>query len=238
MSPEVDPQLVLAQASRILYALGIVDAFGHVSCRSASGADAFWMSRSMAPGLVCPADVIEHDFEGSPVSDKAARVFLERFIHAEIYRSRPDVGAIVHSHAPGVIPFTVTSQRVRPIAHTCGFLGQMTAPFDVADVVGDGSDLLVRDAGLGRALAAHLGGGKVVLMRGHGFTAVGSSVPEAVYRAVYTAKNCELQALAMQMGEPKYLSAAEAAACDASTRTQTDRAWNLWVSEFTDFGAG
>jgi HCOMODA/2-hydroxy-3-carboxy-muconic semialdehyde decarboxylase len=221
----------IAQGGRILYAKGVVDAFGHVSARHPDRTDRFLMARSMAPALVTLDDVIEHDLDGEPMSEPGARVFLERFIHAEIYRARPDVYAIVHSHAPTVVPFTVVDTPVRPIAHTCGFLRSVGRPFDTADHAGDGSDLLVRDAGLGKALAAHLANACVVLMRGHGFTAVGGSVAEAVFRAVYTALNCQLLATALQLGEPRGLSVAEAEACERSTTSQIDRAWSLWLSE-------
>lgn len=231
----IDPRLEVAQGSRILFGAGVVDAFGHVSRRSPDRADRFLMSRSMAPGLVTPADVIEHDLDGAPISDPGARVFLERFIHAEIYRARPDIGAIAHSHAASVVPFTVVGTPVRPLAHTCGFLHDIGPPFDVADIAGDGTDLLIRDASLGRALANHLGSGVVILMRGHGFTTVGTTISQAVFRAIYTTLNCQLQATALQLGEPTYLSAAEAAACEASTTGQADRAWSLWVAQHAQF---
>ena len=225
----------VARASRILYGTAILDAFGHVSRRHPDRADRFLLPRSMAPGLVEPDDVLEHDLDGAPVADPEARVFLERFIHAELYRSRPDVMAVAHSHAPGVLPFTVVTEPVRPLAHTCGFLRDVGEPFDVADERGDGSDLLIRDAALGRAFAAHVGGSAVALMRGHGFTAVGASLAEAVFRAVFTARNCEAQTAALALGRPRYLSDAEAVACEATTRGQADRAWDLWVREHGQF---
>ena len=228
---DADARLEVAQGSRILYAKGVVDAFGHLSRRHPERADRFLLSRSMAPGLVTPDDVIEHDLDGEPVGAPGTRVFLERFIHGEIYRARPDVVAVAHSHAPTVVPFTVVNVPVRPIAHTCGFVHGASPAFDVADLRGDGTDLLIRDATLGLALAEHLGGAAIALMRGHGFTAVGASVAETVYRAVYTATNCALQLAAMQLGTPRYLSASEAAACEATNRKQVDRSWNLWVSE-------
>lgn len=226
-----DAILQVTQASRILYALGIVDAFGHVSCRHPERPDRFLMSRSMAPGLVTIDDVVEHDLDGNAPSAPETKLFVERFIHAEIYRNRPEVGGVAHSHAMTVVPFTAVDVEVRPVAHTCGFLLGTGPAFDIADHAGDGTDLLVRDAGLGRALAAHMGEQAVVLMRGHGFTTVGATIEEAVFRAYYTAANCELQMAALRLGEPHYLSPAEAAACDASTRKQVDRAWNLWVHE-------
>lgn len=230
MSEIDDARLEVARASRILFGEGVLDAFGHVSRRDPVRPDRFLMPRSMAPAFVGLDDVIEHDLDGAAPGLLDARLFLERFIHAELYRARPDVTAIVHSHAPSVVPFTVVSTPVRPVSHVCGFLGDTGPAFDVADERGDGTDLLIRDAELGRALAAHLGGRAVVLMRGHGFTAVGETVAEAVFRAVYTAQNCRMQAQALQLGDPHYLSAAEAQACKATTSGQVDRAWTLWIA--------
>jgi ribulose-5-phosphate 4-epimerase/fuculose-1-phosphate aldolase len=219
----------VADASRILAAQGVVDAFGHISRRSPGDPGRFLISRSLAPAQVTTADVVELDLDGVEVDAKGTRLFLERFIHGEIYRLRPDVMAVAHSHALAVLPFAVTpSVPVRPICHMCGFLHGTPLAFDVADHAGPASDLLIGDRRLGLALAQHLGGASAVLMRGHGFTCVGGSVAQATFRAIYTAKNCEIQAAAMALGEPVYLTEGEAAACEATMAGVLDRAWNLW----------
>ena len=219
----------VVDASRILAGEGLLDAFGHVSARSPNRADRFLLSRSLAPALVTTEDIVEHDLDGCAVERPDAQLFLERFIHGEIYRRRPDVQAVVHSHAMAVLPFTVVpAVPVRPIFHMCGHLYATPRPFDVADHAGPASDLLIRDAGLGVALAEHLGQAAVVLMRGHGFTAVGDGVPQATYRAIYTARNCEVQQAAMRLGDPVFLSEDEALACDRAVSGQVDRAWALW----------
>src|SRR5579872_4734225 len=118
-----DARREIVQASQILFANGIVDAFGHVSQRTPDRPQTFLMSRSKAPALVSLEDVLEVDLNGTPVSEPGARLFLERFIHSEIYRRHPDVNAVVHSHAIAVLPFTVVaSVPLRPISHVCGFL--------------------------------------------------------------------------------------------------------------------
>ena len=222
-------QAELADASRILAALGVNDAFGHVSARDPERADRFLMPRSMAPALVTPADVVQLDLHGETTGGGGGRLFLERFIHAEIYRVRPDVRAVVHSHSADVVPFTVVrGVRVRPICHVCGFLADTREPFEIADHAGPSSNLLVSDGRLGRALAQHLGAAAVVLMRGHGFTAVGDSVATATFRAFYTAKNCQIERAARMLGEPVFLSEGEARACEESTNAQAGRAWELW----------
>jgi len=233
MLTEAAARVEVAQASRILAGEAILDAFGHVSRRHPDRPDHFLISRSLAPALVTPDDVLELDFAGNVVSERAAPVFLERFIHAEIYRRRPDVEAVVHSHATGVLPFAaVPSVRVRPICHMCGFLHGTPVPFDVADHAGPVTDLLIRSAALGAALASHLGGAAAVLMRGHGYTVVGSSVAIATYRAIYTARNCEVQQAAMALGKPVFLSDAEAVAADAAAMSQITRPWDLWCDRY------
>lgn len=222
----------VAQASRILAQHGIMDAFGHVSRRVPGRTDRFYMSRSLAPALVRVADVVELDLEGNAVAPADARVFLERFIHAEVYRARPDVEAVVHSHSPQVVPFTVVrGVQVAPICHICGFLQGTAAPFDVADHAGPASDLLIRNAELGKRFAEHLGDQAVGLMRAHGYTAVGVTMAEAVFRAIYTARNCEIELAARALGTPAFLTAQEARACEAATTSQSDRAWALWLDQ-------
>jgi ribulose-5-phosphate 4-epimerase/fuculose-1-phosphate aldolase len=225
----------VAQAGRVLYAQGVLDAFGHVTRRSPDDPGRFLMTRNMAPGLATPADVIELNLDGDVVSPAGARPFLERFIHGEIYRSRPDVQAIVHSHSQMVVPYTVVpSVRLRPICHMCGFLHGLGETFEVASTAGPDSNLLITSAKMGADLARHLADQNLVLMRGHGFTVVAETLPQVVFRAVYTQTNARLQTTALALGPPIYLTAGEAATADATMNTQVDRAWNLWVHELGD----
>ena len=224
-----DVRREVVEASHILAGEGLLDAYGHISARHPDHADRFFMSHALAPALVKDKDVLEHDLDGNVASDADIHLFLERFIHAEIYRRRPDVQAVVHSHSPAVLPFAVVpSVPARPIIHMCGHLRDMPAPFDVADHAGPDTNLLIGDPELGKALADHLGGATVVLMRGHGFTTIGNSVPLATYHAIYTAKNCAVQQAALALGGPVYLSAGEAIACDHSVGGEASRAWDLW----------
>ncbi|HXX83516.1 MAG TPA: class II aldolase/adducin family protein [Casimicrobiaceae bacterium] len=220
----------LAVANRILYRQGVVDSFGHVSVRHNKSADHFLLARNMAPALVTRGDILTFDLNGAALDAGNRRVYLERFIHGEIYRARPDVQAVVHSHSPSVIPFGATRQPLRPIFHMCGFLGEGSGLFEIRDVAGD-TDMLVSSNPLGVALAAALGSRSAVLMRGHGSTVVGASLEQAVYRAVYTEINAKLQMSAMTLGDVTYLNAAEAAKAAATNETQEPRAWELWQRE-------
>ena len=225
----LDADLVrkLVQANHILFRQGVVDGLGHVSARHPTRPELFLLSCNRAPALVRPEDIVCYDYDGNAVTPDAPRPYLERFIHAEIFRARPDVMSVVHSHSPNVIPFGATRQRLRPIFHMAGFLGEGTAHYDMRDAAGD-TDLLVRSSELGRSLAQSLGGCSCVLMRGHGSTTVGSSVEQAVYRAIYAEVNARLQSQAMGMGEVTYLTPKEAELAAAANDSQIQRSWDLW----------
>lgn len=219
----------LAVANRILFDRGVVDAFGHVSIRHPQRPAHFLLARNMASALVTADDIMEFDADSEPCDSQGRNVYLERFIHGEIYRARPDVAAVVHSHSPSVIPFGIVPEvTLRPVYHMGGFLGESTPRFDIRCCAGDGSDLLIRDRRLGAALAESLGHHAVVLMRGHGSTAVGVTLRQAVYRAVYAEMNARLQADALRLGTPIYLTAEEAHAAAASNDGQVNRAWDMW----------
>jgi HCOMODA/2-hydroxy-3-carboxy-muconic semialdehyde decarboxylase len=232
MPPVADPGLIdkLVLANRILYRQGVVDGFGHASARHDKSPGHFLLARNMAPGLARREDIVTFDLAGEALDANGRRVYLERFIHGEIYRARPDVQAVVHSHSPSVIPFGVTQQPLRPVFHMCGFLGEGTALFEIRDVAGD-TDMLISDGRLGAALAASLGPRSAVLMRGHGSTVVGASIEQAVYRAIYAEVNARLQIAAKQLGEVTYLNAKEAAKSAAINDTQLPRVWELWTRE-------
>lgn len=220
----------LVCANRILVQQGVLDAFGHVSMRSGPGAETFWLSRNLAPGSVTVTDLLEHDLDGNSADPR--HLYLERFIHAEIYRSRPDVMAVVHSHSPSVVPFSVVDMPLRPVVHMAGFLAEHRTPvFEISDVAGSATDLLITSSALGAALADTLGEASVALMRGHGSVAVGASLPQAVFRAVYTEVNAQTQAAALALGEPRYLAHAEGHAANATVGSQVRRAWDIWCQQ-------
>lgn len=230
-APELVEKLVLA--NRILYRHGVVDGFGHASARHDASPGHFLLARNMAPGLVRREDIVTFDLDGTALDAGGRRVYLERFIHAEIYRARRDVHAVVHSHSPSVIPFGVTKQRLRPVFHMSGFLAEGSALFEIRDVAGD-TDMLISNGRLGAALAAVLGPRSTVLMRGHGSTVVGASLEQAVYRAFYAEVNARLQLQARQLGKVTYLNAREAAKAAAVNDTQLQRVWELWRQEIGD----
>lgn len=221
----------LVVANHILYDHGVVDGFGHVSRRDPRDPARYWMSRSMAPALVTTNDILPYDLDSNPLVDNPPPVYLERFIHGEIYRKHPSVVAVVHSHAASVIPFGVVKDvKLRAINHMAGFLNQAAPVFEIRDHAGDCSDLLIRDPQLGVALSEALGDSPVVLMRGHGATIVGTDLRQAVFRAIYAAENAALQSQAMQLGGAvTFLTEGEAESTSRMADATLHRAWELWV---------
>jgi HCOMODA/2-hydroxy-3-carboxy-muconic semialdehyde decarboxylase len=234
--PAADPGLIddLVAANRILYDQGVVDGFGHVSVRHNTNPDHFLLARSMAPGLVTSTDIMEFDRDGNAVDEQGRAVYLERFIHSEIYKTRPEVKAVVHSHSPAVIPFGVTSVPLRPIFHLSSFLGAGVPIFEIREAGGPATDMLIRTAELGAALSRALGAAPVALMRGHGDVIVASSLKEVVFRAVYTEVNARLEAEALRLaplGQVTFLSDQEAANATATNAGVLLRAWELWKAK-------
>ncbi len=230
----LDPELVndLVAANRTLARLNVLDAFGHVSVRDPKNPRRFLMSRSIAPESVTAADILVLDLDSQPVDpkDDGKLLYRERFIHGEIYKARPDVNAVVHSHSPTVVPFTVTRAKLRPLLHNAGFLGLGVPLFEIRKVVGDGTDLMILTPNLGKELAKKLGpDAAVVLMRGHGDSVVGPSLPTAVFRAYYTEINARQQLAAITIGGPiNFMTRAEAMTSNEAMLRASARPWALW----------
>ena len=235
MMSSVDAELIgdVVAANRILAAEGVLDGFGHVSARHDKDPGRFLLARSMAPALVTAGDVMEFDLDSNPVDGRGRTAYLERFIHGEIYRVHPEVQAVVHSHSPAVIPFGVVGVALRPIFHLGGFLGVGVPVFEIRDAGGPATDMLIRNAGLGAALAKTLGSAPVALLRGHGNVVVGQSVKEAVFRAIYTEVNARLESEALRLGQGQvvFLNEEEAKAAAETNSAQIGRPWELWKAK-------
>ena len=224
----------LVMANHILAYTGVLDAFGHVSIRDPGNREHFIMSRDLAPAQVAADDLITYDFDGNALDKLMLHGHSERFIHAEVYRARQDVGSVVHSHSPGVIPFGMGSAALQAVYHMNGFAHGVPV-FDIRKSFGDGTNMLINNAKRGKSLVQSLGNSPVVLMRGHGDTVVASEIRRATARAVYTEIGARIQAQAIGIaaGRPlEYLSPAEGDAFEGNgDKTEgTDRSWNMWVA--------
>jgi len=227
---DIDPAVIddLVDANHILYNEGVVDGFGHISVRHPANPNHFLIARSMAPALVTAADIMTIDLDSNPVGPNPPASYAERFIHGEIYRARPDVMAVSHSHSPSVIPFgIVPGATLRAVSHMGAFIGDGAPVFEIRDTA-PASDMLVRTPELGKALAKSLGRFNIVLMRGHGSTVAGATLRQAVYRAIYAEWNAKLQLDALRLGSPIYLTREEAEGAARANDAAIDRAWHLW----------
>ncbi len=219
----------LVVANHILAQQGVLDAWGHVSVRHPKNPDRYLLSRSRAPALVMAGDIMEFDLDSNPIDAKGRGLFLERFIHGETYRARPDVNAVVHSHSPAVIPFSVTDQPLRAILHNAAFLAEGCGCFDVRDA-GLTQGLLITTNRQGAALARALGQRSVALMRGHGNLVVGEDIQRATHRALYTEINARQLAVTLSFGRPiKYLEPDE-----AQDPKRLADAWEVWKAAVED----
>ena len=227
----------VAAAARILAARGVVDGFGHVSMRHPDAPQRYLMSRALAPALVTPDDIVEYDLDSEACDPDAPKGFLERFIHGQIYAARPDIGAVVHSHSPSVIPFGLTKAPMQACFHNAAFLAQGVPVFDIAKDHG-ATDMLVSDNDKGVALAECLADKPVALMRAHGSVACGPSLEVAVVRAVYTEVSARVQHWALALAEDgeelAALSEEEGRLADIPNQTAGMRAWDLWRAEIRD----
>ena len=220
----------LAAASRILAERGVVDAFGHVSERHPDAPDRYFMSRAMAPALVTPDDIIEYDLDSLACNAAGRGSFLERFIHGEIYKARPDINSVVHSHSPSVIPFGLVDRKVEAMFHNAAFLAAGVPVFDISKKFG-ATDMLVSDPTKGVAFAETLGDKDIALMRAHGSVACGPTLQLAVFRAVFTEINARVQhwTVALSDGMPlAALDEEEGRLADVPNQGAALRAWDLW----------
>jgi HCOMODA/2-hydroxy-3-carboxy-muconic semialdehyde decarboxylase len=221
-SGEIDD---LVAADRILASHEIFDAYGHVSVRSEKNPQHYFMSRSLAPDLVTAGDILEYDLDSNAIGASGAALFLERFIHGEVYKARPDVKAVVHCHTASLIPFGATDVPLRPMFGLAGFIAEGIPVFEIRKTAGM-TDLLIRDAARGRALAQTLGTKPAALMRGHGAVVTGASLPLVVGRCIYLDMNARVQAQAMALSKNvTYLTPEEG---KISVADDYRRAWELW----------
>ena len=226
----------LVVANRILAREDVVDAYGHVSMRSPHNPRHFFMSRSLAPELVKQDDIVEHDLEGNPVGKESRALYLERFIHAGIYETRPDIIAVVHAHAEAILPYTIANGTpLRPVIHSGSFIGHTVPVWDIAAKFGD-TNLLVANMDQARDLADKLADNNVALMRGHGFVAAARSVIDVVRVSVYLPRNARALTTALTLGgEIKSLSRGEIDARNQKAYSPdspaTFRAWEYWATK-------
>jgi HCOMODA/2-hydroxy-3-carboxy-muconic semialdehyde decarboxylase len=226
---DLDPVVAadLVAANHILAHNGVLDSFGHVSIRDPRNPNQYLQMQAIAPRDAALSDLITFDLDSNAINARGRPIYRERFIHGQIYQMRPDVNAVVHSHSPTVIPFSVTEKPLRAIFHNGHFLRQGTPVWEIRDHAGEQNNMLVLSNELGRSLAETLGSGSVVLMRGHGNAVAGPNLKTAVFRAIYTEVNAKLQMQAVMLGGPiNFLNEYE-----QEKAQNVDRPWDTWKKQ-------
>jgi HCOMODA/2-hydroxy-3-carboxy-muconic semialdehyde decarboxylase len=220
---------LVARANRMIANEGVVDAFGHVTMRHPTDPNRYLMSRSRAPELVQPEDILEFTLDSQPMKPTDVRLYGERVIHGGIYQARPDVNAVCHHHAPSILPFCISGTELKPVYHLGATLGEKVPFWDARDEFGD-TTLIVAKPEEGASLARALGSNWIVLMRRHGATVAGTTLEELTFRTIYTARNAALQIQAHSLGYVSPLNPAETRlAGEYNLRPgPVARAWEYW----------
>jgi L-fuculose-phosphate aldolase len=195
----------LAAAIRMLEQAEIIDFNGHGSTRT--GADRFFINsgRSVRSHLTAD-DVVEIDLDGH-LLEGCSDPPLEYPLHAEIYRRRSDVNAILHAHPKWSTLLTTTGHAYEPVFAQGSLLGSIPLFPEV---------LSINSVSKGAALAEVLGEARATLLQSHGSVVVGADLVECFALAVYLEENASRQCLALQIGKPRIFNADEITACRAN----------------------
>lgn len=199
-----DPDLKqqLADAIRMLEHAGFIDHAGHASARRDESSFHINSGASVR-GALTVHDIVTTDMDGG-LLEGSARPPLEFHIHSEIYRARPDVGAVIHMHPRWTTLLTMTGIPYAPVYAQGVLLGDVP----VLD-----SPLSVNTSAMGRRLANTLGTGRAALLKSHGAVVVGADLIECFALAAYCEENACRQYMAAQIGTPYVFSEAEQQAC-------------------------
>ncbi len=224
----------LVTATKILLHEGILDTFGHISARDPEDPKSFFLAQKLAPSHITTGDIQRFNLEGETEDNRPS--YLERYIHSEIYKARPDVNCVLHSHSPAVLPYCFTDQPLRPVTHMGAFLGETVPVYEIRDKQGDDTDLFGGSRSVCADIAESLGDQAVVLMARHGVVNVGGSVREVVFRAFYTEQNAAAQTAGLQVGNIKYLSPGEVKTAGKLVGAQIDRGWDHWTMTLRQAG--
>lgn len=209
----------LLDAALIIDNQELVQGYGHVSARI-PGRDAMLMTPRRGPGLLeDPDEMLVVDFKGRLVEGDGA-VALEAIMHGAVYEARPDVSGMVRTHAKYGNVLSILGKPPRAVHGFGTFLGMEVPIYS--------KPFLIVNEELAREFVATLGNAEAILVRGNGNLIVGRSVPEATVKAIFLEEACELQYLALCVGEPAYYSKDELAVRSEPGYDHFGRAWDYY----------
>ena len=219
----------LVAAYRVLAAHEVIDGYGHVSVRSEKNPNRYFLAGHIAPELVREEHIIEYDLDSNPQDANGRESVRERFIHGEIFKARPEVMSVVHTHSHSVVPFSITTATLKPIFHMAAFIGHGVPNWDIAEAQ-QGTDMLVKTPFLGAHLAKFVADKPAALLRGHGAVVVGESIARAVGRSIYLEMSAKMQIQAQLLAGVggKLLTLHDAEVAASVPAQNYNRAWPMW----------
>jgi HCOMODA/2-hydroxy-3-carboxy-muconic semialdehyde decarboxylase len=183
----------LAVANRILAReLAILDVQGHVTARSQTNPNHYYIARFIGPGDVVTSDFIENDLDSKPVDGPRNDQAREIYLHGEIYKARPDVMAVVHAHTQEFVAFGLSSVPL--------WDGDAALPVFDLRPFNRGRSGIISTPALGKAMSEKLGKSEAVLLWGHGIALGARSIPETITRVEQLRDSARVQQLAIASG--------------------------------------
>jgi ribulose-5-phosphate 4-epimerase/fuculose-1-phosphate aldolase len=212
----------IVTASHVLHQQGIAAAFGHVSARI-PGTDRFIFPPRMSPALVQIDNLLELDVDGHQLAG-AGRPNTEFWIHARIYKARPDVQSVCHVHPPSCVVLSSLGETIRPLHASGAVFKNNVQVFDHIT--------LIRTRELGDQVAGTLGQYEAMLLRGHGVNLAGKDVRRVCVLTLWMEEAASYQLRAMSAGKPRYFTAEELAVIhpQVSAEEVSNRAWEYFSS--------
>ena len=189
----------LADALSMMERAGVIDFNGHMSCRIPGTDHLLINSGKSVRSALTAEDIIAIDLDGKPVEGDVVPP-MEFHIHTEIYRKRPDVNAVAHTHPVWSTLFSMTGVAVEPVIMQAAVMGAIRVFPKTASI---------NQKALGEEVAAALGNDRVMMLKSHGAVVAGADVVEAFVLAIYLEETAHRQYLARALGTPQALSAAQ-----------------------------
>jgi ribulose-5-phosphate 4-epimerase/fuculose-1-phosphate aldolase len=219
-------KLDIVTASHILHRQGIAAAFGHVSARI-PGTDTFIFPPRMSPALVRKDNLLVLDVDGNQLSGEG-RPNTEFWIHARIYKARPDVHSVCHVHPPSCVVLGSLGETIRPLHASGAIFRDEVQVFDPVT--------LIRTRELGDQVAATLGKHGALLLRGHGVNVADKDVRRVCVMTLWMEEAANYQLRAMSAGKPRYFTPAELEVVYAQVSGEevSNRAWEYFSSQLNN----
>ena len=198
----------LADALSMMERAEVIDFNGHMSCRVPLSQEILINSASSVRSALSAEDIIAIDLDGKPTEGDAVPP-MEFHLHSAIYRARPDVNAVAHTHPLWSTLFSSAGEEVRPVTMQAAVMGPVQRFPKTASI---------NNRALAEELAAALGPHRVIMLRSHGAVTVGGDVLEAFVLAIYLEETAKRQYLARSIGKPYVLTPEEVETIGANLR--------------------